>query len=90
MTGSTRRTGSGRAIGAAFAPATFLAEAIGTYQLRLHYPQQERLYLLLGLMLLGVSMVSGPRRPLSNALWTVLLTAVGIVIYGSLAGITTV
>lgn len=69
-----------RPVGAAFLPATFLAEAIGSYQLRLHYESDVLLYTVIGLVLLAV-VAARTRRPTRTVLTTAALTAVGIAAY---------
>lgn len=69
-----------RPVGAAFLPATFLAEAIGSYQLRLQYEADVLLYGVIGLVLLAVAAAS-TRRPARTALATLAFGAVGILVY---------
>jgi hypothetical protein len=78
--GWRRASGSVRAVGAAFLPGTFLAEAIGTYQLRLHYHADAVLFAVIGLILLAV--VVTPTRAVGRTLAaTVAVTLAGIAVY---------
>lgn len=61
-------------------PATFIAEAIGTYQLRLHYPGDVVVYAAIGLALLAVTALS-TRRPVLTVLATAGIAIIGIVVY---------
>ncbi|MCW2539608.1 MAG: hypothetical protein JWN95_1333 [Frankiales bacterium] len=72
-----------QALGAAFLPATFLGEAIGAYGIRLHYYGDTVLYVLIGLVLLGV-VVWRAGQLLSTMAFVALLTIVGIACYGLL------
>jgi hypothetical protein len=69
-----------RPIGGSFLPATFLAEAIGTYQVRLHYRGDVVLYAIIGLVLLAVIAIS-TRRPARTLAATAVVAAIGIVVY---------
>jgi hypothetical protein len=77
-----RATGWWQALGASFAPSTFLAEGFGAYQLRLHYESSAILYLVIGLVLFVIA--TRRIRPVALLACTVALTAVGVVIYGPL------
>jgi hypothetical protein len=73
--------------GAGLAPATFLAEAIGTYELRLHYQSTVVLYVAIGLALLAVVTVASRavrKRPIRMITSTAVATLVGIAIYWQL------
>jgi hypothetical protein len=73
-----------RPLGAALAPATFLAEAIGTYELRLHYQTTVVLYVAIGLALLVVVTLSSRavrERPLAVIAATAAAALIGIAIY---------
>jgi hypothetical protein len=73
--------------GAGLAPATFLAEAIGTYELRLHYQSTVVLYVAIGLVLLAVVTLPSraeSKRPLAVITSTAAATLVGIIIYWQL------
>ena len=52
------------ALGASFAPSTFLAEGLGAYQLRLHYESSAILFLVIGLVLLVIAMRRSRPAPL--------------------------
>lgn len=69
-----------RPVGGSFLPATFLAEAIGTYQLRLHYSGDVVLYTAIGLALLAVVAFS-TRRPVTTACATTAVAIFGIAVY---------
>jgi hypothetical protein len=69
-----------RPVGGAFLPATFIAEAIGTYQLRLHYAGPVVLYTVIGLALLVVVAIT-TRRPGRAVLATAGFAIVGIAVY---------
>lgn len=76
-----RRTrGTVRAIGAAFLPATFIAEAIGTYQLRLHYHRDALLFGVLGLILLAAASAS-TRHAGRTLVATAVIALAGVGIY---------
>jgi hypothetical protein len=75
-----RETGRARAIGAAFLPGTFLAEALGTYLLRLHYASDAVLYLAIGAVLLVV--LACPVRRLDLLVWTGAVTVAGLLVFG--------
>jgi hypothetical protein len=73
-----------RPLGAGLAGGTFLAEAIGTYDLRLHYHSTVILYLLIGAALtVVVTLTSGAvrRHPTAMVASTVGAFIVGLVIY---------
>jgi hypothetical protein len=73
--------------GAGLAPATFLAEGIGTYALRLHYQSTVVLYVAVGLVLLGAVTLSSRavrERPLSVIASTAGATLVGIAVFWQL------
>jgi hypothetical protein len=75
--------GSGRdgAMGAALLPATFIAEGIGAYAIRLHYIGDAVLFGGLGLLLLiGVCRLA--HRTWAILVWTVASVVVGAVLYG--------
>jgi Family of unknown function (DUF6518) len=76
------RNGAGRvrAIGAAFLPATFIAEGIGANELRLHYPSAAILFLIIGAILLAL--VAWPVRRLDTLVWTALMAVIGVAVYG--------
>jgi Family of unknown function (DUF6518) len=74
--------GRARVIGAAFLPGTFIAEGIGAYLLRLHYPWGAVLYLAIGAVLLFV--VGRSARRLDLLAWTGVVTVVGLIAYGPL------
>jgi hypothetical protein len=69
-----------RPIGGCFLPATFISEALGTYQLRLHYRGDVILYAVIGLVLCA-ALVIWTRQPMRTVLATAAVTAVGILIY---------
>jgi hypothetical protein len=77
-----RATGWWQALGASFAASTFLAEGLGAYQFRLHYESSAVLYLVIGVVLLAVALLRP--RPVPVLACTVILTAVGFVLYGPL------
>jgi hypothetical protein len=73
-----------RPVGAGLAGATFLAEAVGTYDLRLHYESTVILYLLVGVALtVAVALTSATvrRRPAALAASTVVFSIVGVLVY---------
>jgi hypothetical protein len=73
-----------RPLGACLVGATFLAEAIGTYDLRLHYHSTVILYLLIGVALtVLVTLTSGALRRHPTAITTSTLAAfiVGLLVY---------
>jgi hypothetical protein len=70
-------------IGGAFLPATFLGEAVGTYELRLHYTGDVVLYTLMGLVLLAF-VVLGRGQVRKTILATVIVGLMGVVVYGFL------
>lgn len=78
-----RATGVQRAIGAALLPATFFAEAIGTYALRLHYVGEAVLFASVGVVLfLGLVVPARAMRTAVAAFTAAgVLTAVGVVLY---------
>ena len=81
-----RETGRARVLGASILPATFVAEAVGAYVLRLHYRSAALLYLVLGLVLLAA--VAWPVRRLGpTVLCTVLVALPGIIVYGPLLAV---
>jgi hypothetical protein len=84
-----RGRGCARAVGAAFLPATFLAESVGSYWLELHYMSSFALFAVIGAALLAV--VAWPARRLIVLTLgsTVLLSALGVVLYGPLLSLTT-
>jgi hypothetical protein len=75
-----RANSSLRPIGGSFLPATFIAEAIGTYQLRLHYRGDEVLYAAIGLVLFAVVAISS-LRPARALAATTAIVAIGTVVY---------
>ncbi len=82
-----RAAGWHRALGASFAAGTFLAEGLGTYQFRLHYTSSAILYFVIGAVLLGLALLlpagdAGRPRPVPVLACTVVVTAVGLLIYG--------
>jgi hypothetical protein len=80
------------ALGAAFLPATCLAEAFGGYGLRLHYGPGVALFLLLGIALFALlawpgtalGAITAPVRGRAVLAWTAFFTMAGILIYGPL------
>ncbi len=73
-----------RAVGAAFLPATFVAEAIGTYLLRLHYGADAVLFAVIGIVAFAVlTWRTHPARAVlaTAGLTTAVLTVVGIALY---------
>lgn len=71
--------------GGALLAATWLAEAIGTYQLRLGYHSAAMLFAVIGLALLAVVVLASRpvrRRPAATAGITALACLAGVVIYG--------
>jgi hypothetical protein len=77
-------------LGAGLAPATFLAEAIGTYELRLHYQSTVVLYVAIGLALLAVVTLSSRavrERPVRMITATAVAALVGIAIYWRLLSV---
>jgi hypothetical protein len=77
-----RETGRARALGAAFLPGTFIAEALGAYLLRLHYGADAALYLVTGAILLAA--VAWPVRRLDLLIWTSVVALVGLLAFGPL------
>jgi hypothetical protein len=76
--------------GAGLAPATFLAEAIGTYELRLHYRTAVVLYVAIALALLAIVTLSSRavrERPLGVIVSTAAASLVGIAIYWRLLSV---
>jgi hypothetical protein len=71
-----------RGLGAALLPATFLGEAIGTYEIRLRYSADTAvLFATIGLVLFAL--VAWRTRPLwRTVVWTAAATVVAIVVYG--------
>jgi hypothetical protein len=69
-----------RPVGAAFLPSVFLAEAVGTYAIRLHYAGDAILFAAIGGLLLVAISRGGRLRPVLA--WTVLLVAFGVLIFG--------
>ncbi|MCW2496452.1 DUF6518 family protein [Jatrophihabitans sp.] len=65
-----------RPIGAAALPATFLAEAMGTYAMRLHYRSAAVLFFVIGLVLVAVVAARLPQR------WTLLMPVAGVTLAG--------
>lgn len=81
-----RGTGWSRVLGASLLPATFLAEAVGSYGMRLHYQSDFLLFLLLGLALLVVA--AWPvRRPRPTLACTMLVAVAGMIVYGPLLAV---
>jgi Family of unknown function (DUF6518) len=80
-----RETGRGGAIGAAFLPGTFIAEAIGSYLLRLQQESAAGLYLAIGAVLLAVAW---PARRQGVLAWTGAVTVIGVIVYGPLLAAT--
>ncbi len=80
------------ALGAAFLPGTFIAEALGAYGLRLHYEPAVALFLVIGLVLFallawpgtGLGLITSPASGPVILGWTVLFTVTGMLIYGPL------
>jgi hypothetical protein len=76
--------------GAGLAPATFFAEAIGTYELRLHYQSTVVLYVVIGLVLLAAVTLTSRAvrdRPLVVITSTMAAALVGIVVYWQLLSV---
>lgn len=87
-----RADGWWQALGASFPASTFLAEGLGAYQLRLHYESAAILYLVIGVILLALAIPRPrPQRPRPGPLLTctVVVTAIGVVIYGPLLSLLT-
>jgi hypothetical protein len=88
------RRGGPRAhgFGAAFLPASFIAEAFGGYGLRLHYEPGLTMFLVIGVALFALMAWpgTGPRpivtgaRGLEMLAWTAAFSVAGILIYGPL------
>jgi hypothetical protein len=77
-----RETGRARAIGAAFPPGTFIAEALGAYLVRLHYGADAALCLVTGAVLLAA--VAWPVRRPDLLTWTSAVALAGLVASGPL------
>jgi hypothetical protein len=75
-------TGRARAIGAAFLPGTFIAEALGAYLPRLHYGVDAALYLVIGAVLLFAVAWLVRRRDL--LIWTSVVSVAGLLAFGPL------
>lgn len=88
------RRGGPRAhgLGAAFVPATFIAEAFGAYGLRLHYGPGLTMFLVIGVVLFallawpgtGLGLIATPARGRVILAWTAALCVGGILVYGPL------
>ena len=75
--------------GGALPAATWLAEAIGTYQLRLGYHSEAILFLAIGFALLAVTVLASPslrQRVAFTAGVSVLIVLAGVVVYWQLLG----
>jgi hypothetical protein len=80
------------ALGAAFLPASFIAEAFGAYGLRLHYGPGITMFLVIGAALFillawpgtGLGLVTSPTRGPVILVWTAALCGAGILVYGPL------
>lgn len=68
-------------VGAAFLPATFIAEAIGTYEIRLHYHGDAVLFVVVGLVILVAMIARLPQLRHRTVLVTTGLVIVGIGVY---------
>jgi hypothetical protein len=82
-------TGWWQALAASFAASTFLAEGLGAYQFRLHYESSAILFLVIGAALLVLALLlpaggAGRPRPVPVLACTVIVAAVGLLIYGPL------
>jgi hypothetical protein len=77
-----RGTGRGSAAGRAFPAGTFLAEGIGAYGLRLHYPPAVVIFLVIGVLLLAL--VSSRSRQGWVYAWTAVFVIAGALVYGPL------
>jgi hypothetical protein len=81
-----------RALGAAFLPASFIAEAFGAYGLRLHYGPGVTMFLVIGAVLFvllawpstALGLVTSPARGPVILAWTAAFCAAGILVYGPL------
>jgi hypothetical protein len=79
-------------LGAAFLPASFIAEAFGAYGLRLHYEPGITIFLLIGAALFaamawpgtGLGLILTPAPGPVILAWTVAFSVAGILIYGPL------
>jgi hypothetical protein len=88
------RRGGPRAhgLGAAFLPASFTAEAVGGYGLRLHYPPGVTIFMVIGIVLFallawpgtGLGVILAPSPGPVILAWTVAFALAGILIYGPL------
>jgi Family of unknown function (DUF6518) len=80
------------ALGAAFLPGTFIAEAFGAYGLRLHYEPAVAMFLAIGVVLFalmawpgtGFGLITEPASGRVILAWTALFTVAGMLIYGPL------
>jgi hypothetical protein len=70
-----------RPVGAAFLPATFIAEAIGTYAIRLNYHQDAAMFGLIGLVILAAMLATLTRLRSRIMLATAGLAVVDIGVY---------
>jgi hypothetical protein len=94
LSGWAWRRGSARvhALGAAFLPGTFIAEAFGAYGLRLHYEPAVAMFLAIGVLLFallawpgtGLGLITQPASGPVILAWTALFTIGGMLIYGPL------
>jgi hypothetical protein len=94
LAGWAWRRGSARvhALGAAFLPGTFIAEAFGAYGLRLHYEPAVAMFLFIGVLLFallawpgtGLGLITQPASGPVILAWTALFTIGGMLIYGPL------
>jgi hypothetical protein len=79
-------------LGAAFLPASFIAEAFGAYGLRLHYGPGITMFLVIGAALFvllawpgtGLGLVASPARGPVILAWTAAFCGAGILVYGPL------
>jgi Family of unknown function (DUF6518) len=78
--------------GAAFLPASFIAEALGAYWLRLHYGPGLTMFLVIGSVLFallawpgtGFGLIARPARGPVILAWTAAFSVAGILVYGPL------
>ncbi len=78
-----RAPGRLRPLGGAFLPSVFVGEALGAYLIRLHYFGDALLFAAVGLLLFA-AVARGTRSIRSLVLWSVVLVAVGVVVFGPL------
>jgi hypothetical protein len=80
-----RATGWWQALGVSLAAGTFLAESLGAYEFRLHHDSSAALYLVIGVILMLLLLLPlGRQSARSLVACTLIVTAVGFLIYGPL------